>query len=163
MHVPSKTQSKRNATHRGDEFFNVRTQNVQGIHTKKATAQIWFNVFKSKLDTGLVDVVFLQETHVVPTKTNDYERKYARARGNMTGAGSRTLSSWAPSDKASGGVAILLNPIRAAARNLRFLVLNDSLSFRLVPFGMSVSASCTLFLKTSHSVPFCAALFEIRL
>lgn len=78
-------------TRPGVGLFNNKTQNVQGIHTKKAKTQNWFNIIKTKTDNGIVDVTILQETHVTATNTDLHERQYARVFGYKTGVGQRSF------------------------------------------------------------------------
>lgn len=52
----------------GDNLINIRTQNVQGTDTKKASASNWFNLMKGKKETGVMDVAFLQEPTQLHTR-----------------------------------------------------------------------------------------------
>lgn len=91
-------------------MFNLHTQNVRGLDTRTTKTESWFNLMKSKHGTGILDVLFLQESHGTDSLSIEYERRYAKTWGYTLGPEQRTLSFWGPSAAASGGTAILVNP-----------------------------------------------------
>lgn len=65
---------------RGTQLDNniiCRTQNVRGLDTTSTPADRWFQLMKQRKKNGILDVLFLQETHVSAATVGKYDYMYA--------------------------------------------------------------------------------------
>jgi len=89
--------------------LRVLTQNVMGLRKQAKNINTWFCHWKSKVDIGSVDVVYLQETHVVSAEEATRLQTMWDKVWEMTNQLLLT-SFWSVTEEKRGGVAILVNP-----------------------------------------------------
>ncbi|KAF1333576.1 reverse transcriptase, partial [Globisporangium splendens] len=86
--------------------------NVMGFSKSDANLNAWFSHFRQTDDSGSLDIVFLQETHVLETEVASMQSRFRRSWGfqEPSEESDPRLSLWSASTERKGGVAILLNP-----------------------------------------------------
>ncbi|KAF1331274.1 hypothetical protein FI667_g4396, partial [Globisporangium splendens] len=109
-HLPRRRSATVNARHELTVGFH--TQNVMGFSKSDANLNAWFSHFRQTDDSGSLDIVFLQETHVLETEVASMQSRFRRSWGfqEPSEESDPRLSLWSASTERKGGVAILLNP-----------------------------------------------------
>ncbi|KAF1320212.1 Kinesin protein, partial [Globisporangium splendens] len=109
-HRPRRRSATVNARHELSVGF--LTQNVMGFSKSDANLNAWFSHFRQTDDSGSLDIVFLQETHVLETEVASMQSRFRRSWGfqEPSEGSDPRLSLWSASTERKGGVAILLNP-----------------------------------------------------
>ncbi|KAF1329640.1 reverse transcriptase, partial [Globisporangium splendens] len=109
-HLPRRRSATVNARHELTVGFH--TQNVMGFSKSDANLNAWFSHFRQTDDSGSLDIVFLQETHVMETEVASMQSRFRRSWGfqEPSEESDPRLSLWSASTERKGGVAILLNP-----------------------------------------------------
>ncbi|KAF1319878.1 hypothetical protein FI667_g12756, partial [Globisporangium splendens] len=109
-HRPRRRSATVNARHELTVGFH--TQNVMGFSKSDANPNAWFSHFRQTDDSGSLDIVFLQETHVLETEVASMQSRFRRSWGfqEPSEESDPRLSLWSASTERKGGVAILLNP-----------------------------------------------------
>ncbi|KAF1314877.1 reverse transcriptase, partial [Globisporangium splendens] len=109
-HRPRRRSATVNARHELTVGFH--TQNVMGFSKSDANLNAWFSHFRQTDDSGSLDIVFLQETHVMETEVASMQSRFRRSWGfqEPSEESDPRLSPWSASTERKGGVAILLNP-----------------------------------------------------
>ena len=64
-----------------DATFGFHTQNVMGMPKAAASLEAWFSHFRQRQDCGALDVVLIQETHVLGEETTRMQHDYSRSWG----------------------------------------------------------------------------------
>ncbi|KAF1328105.1 reverse transcriptase, partial [Globisporangium splendens] len=109
-HRPRRRSATVSARHELTVGFH--TQNVMGFSKSDANLNAWFSHFRQTDDSGSLDIVFLQETHVLETEVASMQSRFCRSWGfqEPSEESDPRLSLWSASTERKGGVAILLNP-----------------------------------------------------
>ncbi|KAF1329278.1 hypothetical protein FI667_g6103, partial [Globisporangium splendens] len=109
-HRPRRRSATISARHELTVGFH--TQNVMGFSKSDANLNAWFSHFRQTDDSGSLDIVFLQETHVLETEVASMQSRFRRSWGfqEPSEESDPRLSLWSASTERKGGVAILLNP-----------------------------------------------------
>ncbi|KAF1332969.1 reverse transcriptase, partial [Globisporangium splendens] len=109
-HRPRRRSATVSARHELTVGFH--TQNVMGFSKSDANLNAWFSHFRQTDDSGSLDIVFLQETHVLETEVASMQSRFRRSWGfqEPSEESDPRLSLWSASTERKGGVAILLNP-----------------------------------------------------
>ncbi|KAF1333740.1 reverse transcriptase, partial [Globisporangium splendens] len=109
-HLPRRRSATVNARHELTVGFH--TQNVMGFSKSDANPNAWFSHFRQTDDSGSLDIVFLQETHVLETEVASMQSRFRRSWGfqEPSEESDPRLPLWSASTERKGGVAILLNP-----------------------------------------------------
>ncbi|KAF1328529.1 reverse transcriptase, partial [Globisporangium splendens] len=109
-HRPRRRSATVNARHELTVGFH--TQNVMGFSKSDANLNAWYSHFRQTDDSGSLDIVLLQETHVLETEVASMQSRFRRSWGfqEPSEESDPRLSLWSASTERKGGVAILLNP-----------------------------------------------------
>ena len=92
-----------------ENSIGLHSQNVQGLPKDPVLCAQWFSNFRQHEERGPLDVVLLQETHVLVGEAHGLDTLYCATWG-FNSDEKRDITLWSESSKRRGGVAILLNP-----------------------------------------------------
>ncbi|KAF1335469.1 hypothetical protein FI667_g1381, partial [Globisporangium splendens] len=102
-HRPRRRSATVNARHELTVGFH--TQNVMGLSKSDANLNAWFSHFRQTDDSGSLDIVFLQETHVLETEVASMQSRFRRSWGFQEPSEELDprLSLWSASTERKGG------------------------------------------------------------